>query len=122
MPSRGFVEKEQAEFFGEVKNKVATTNSSYTPDVTTQETHLVTMSGNVTVNAPSNTSFVNPGNKTCLVFVQDATGGRALSWNAAWRNAPSGLGATAAAGSRALFEFRWDGSNMQYVGGATAFA
>jgi hypothetical protein len=120
--SRALNKQQNEEFYGDDKPAQVTPGATHTLDVTQVETTVVTMTTNITVAAPTNTNKINAGNKTYLIFVQDASGGRTLTWNAAWRNAPSGLGGSATAGQRASFEFRWDGVSMQYTGGSTAFA
>lgn len=123
MVSRITNQRQQEEYFGHpLPYQNTNSGTSITPDVTLAESHVYTMTGNLTVGAPANTGTLGVGDKIYLVFVQDATAGRTLTWNAAYRNAPTGLGGSATAGQRASFEFRWDGVSMQYTGGSTAFA
>lgn len=66
---------------------------------------------------------INPppiGVSLILLFTQDGTGSRNLTYSSAWRNAPA-LGASGAAGATALLEFMYDGANYQFMGGATAW-
>lgn len=120
--ARAVTARVQEEMFGDAVPTKASASTSYAPDVSAAETHVVTLTGATTIAAPTGTAQMQPGTRFALVVVQDTTGGRALSWASNWRNAPSGLGGSAAANTRALFEFRFDGVNMQYVGGSTAFA
>ena len=121
--ARGVTARIQEEMYGDaIPTKIAASGASYAPDISTAESHTVTMTANLTVAAPGGTNQMQPGSRFALILIQDNTGSRTLTWNSAWRNAPSGLGSGAAAGSRALFEFRYDGVSMQYTGGATAFA
>ena len=121
MSNRANTEQWQNEMLGDLRpNIITASGATYVHDVTVVETAVVTLTANCTVGAPINTNQIRAGNRTCLIFVQDSTGGRTLAWNAAWRNAPALAAGTA--GQRACFEFRWDGVNMQLVGGAVAFA
>lgn len=55
--------------------------ASFTPDFTADETRSVTLTGNITINAPT----VTQGQKIRLVLIQDATGSRTWSVNAAFK-------------------------------------
>lgn len=60
--------------------------ASYTPFPETTETAKITLTGNITINAPTiRSGAVLPGLPLAFVFVQDATGGRAVTFNAAYR-------------------------------------
>lgn len=121
--ARAVTARVQEEFFGDaLPTKIPASGANYTPDISSAEAHVVTMTANLTVAAPTGTAVMQPGTRFALVFIQDGTGSRTLAWNGAWRNAPSGLGGGAGAGARATFEFRYDGVSMQYTGGSTAFA
>jgi hypothetical protein len=81
---------------------------------------VFTLTAAATVGAPLSAAPI--GFKLFLEFVQDATAGRAVTWNAIYRNAPAIGGGSATAGQRASTEWRWDGVSWQFVGGSTAFA
>lgn len=55
--------------------------SSLTPVFTTFETRSVTLTGNVTIGAPT----VTVGQTIRLYLIQDATGSRTASWNSAYK-------------------------------------
>lgn len=121
--ARAVTARIQEEMFGDaIPTKVAASGASYAPDITTAEVHSIVMTAALTIAAPLGMTAMQPGARFALILIQDNTGGRTLTWNSAWRNAPSGLGSGAAPGSRATFEFRYDGVSMQYTGGSTGFA
>lgn len=55
--------------------------ASFTPDFVANETRDVTLTGNITVNAPT----VTAGQKIRLILIQDATGSRTWSVNSAFK-------------------------------------
>lgn len=121
--SRGRDDQAYVEFQGAVPHaSKGTQGATITPDANDREAIVYTMGAATTVAAPANSSSQPIGTKLYLVLVQDATAGRTLTWNATYRNAPSGLGGSATNGQRASFEFRYDGASWQYTGGSTAFA
>jgi DNA/RNA endonuclease YhcR with UshA esterase domain len=119
---RAVTENAQREFFGNVIPFVANAGASITPDSNRAETQAYTLTANTTVNAPANSIQPQIGMTLCLVLIQDATGGRTVAWNAAYRNVPAINGATATSGQRITIEFRFDGINWQCCGSSTAFA
>lgn len=60
--------------------------ASFTPVFTSFETLQVTLTGNITINAPT----VTNGQTVRLYLIQDATGSRTATWNAAW-HFPDGI-------------------------------
>jgi len=76
----------------------------------------VTLAGNRTLSAPSGTTPI-AGQFVSLLAIQDGTGGRTITWNAAYEfaldTAPT-LTATASLGD--LFTFRYNGSKWLEVG------
>jgi hypothetical protein len=76
----------------------------------------VTLAGNRTLSAPSGTTPI-AGQFVSLLIIQDGTGGRTITWNAAYEfaadTAPT-LTATASLGD--LFTFRYNGSKWLEVG------
>jgi len=76
----------------------------------------VTLGGNRTLSAPSGTTPIS-GQFVSLLAIQDGTGGRTISWNAAYEfaadTAPT-LTATANLGD--LFTFRYNGAKWLEVG------
>jgi hypothetical protein len=76
----------------------------------------VTLAGNRTLSAPSGTTPI-AGQFISLLIIQDGTGGRSITWNAAYEfaadTAPT-LTATASLGD--LFTFRYNGAKWLEVG------
>ena len=76
----------------------------------------VTLGGNRTLSAPSGTTPIS-GQFVSLLAIQDGTGGRTITWNAAYEfaadTAPT-LTATASLGD--LFTFRYNGAKWLEVG------
>ena len=91
-----------------------TDGSSITWDASTQDVAKVTLAGNRTLGAASNGTT---GQFISLLIIQDGTGSRTLTWNAAYEfaadTAPT-LTTTAAKGD--LFVFRYNGSKWLEVG------
>lgn len=69
--------------------------ATFTPVFTAFETRDVTLTGSITINAPT----VTAGQKIRLVLIQDATGSRIATWNAAfkWPAGQTGVLSTTAA-------------------------
>lgn len=63
--------------------------ASFTPVFTSSQTRSVTLTGGITINAPT----VTAGQRIRLVLIQDATGNRVATWNAAFAW-PSGVAGT----------------------------
>jgi len=80
----------------------------------TQDICKVTLGGNRTMGLPSNPTT---GQFISLLLIQDGTGGRTITWNAAYEfaldTAPT-LTATASLGD--LFTFRYNGAKWLEVG------
>ena len=91
-----------------------TDDSSITWDASTQDVAKVTLGGNRTLGSASNGTT---GQFISLLIIQDGTGSRTLTWNAAYEfasdTAPT-LTTTAAKGD--LFVFRYNGSKWLEVG------
>jgi len=91
-----------------------TDDSSITWDASTQDVAKVTLAGNRTLGSASNGTT---GQFISLLIIQDGTGSRTLTWNAAYEfasdTAPT-LTTTAAKGD--LFVFRYNGSKWLEVG------
>jgi hypothetical protein len=54
----------------------------FTPDLAQGRTVMMTLTDNITVNAPTGGST---GDQFTLIFIQDATGGRRITWDAEYR-------------------------------------
>jgi len=56
-----------------------TTNyaATVTPDLSTGHVHVINLTGNITVNRPIN---MKDGDRLAIIFIQDATGGRTVTW------------------------------------------
>lgn len=67
----------------------------------------VTLAGNRTLAAPTN---VNPKTSYCLIVKQDATGGRTLTWNAAYKFA-AGSVPSVSSGINAIDYFTFIGAS-----------
>ena len=91
-----------------------TDGSSITWDASTQDVAKVTLAGNRTLGAASNGTT---GQFISLLVIQDGTGSRTLTWNAAYEfasdTAPT-LTTTANLGD--VFVFRYNGSKWLEVG------
>ena len=91
-----------------------TDGSSITWDASTQDVAKVTLAGNRTLGAASNATT---GQFISLLVIQDGTGSRTLTWNAAYEfasdTAPT-LTTTANLGD--VFVFRYNGSKWLEVG------
>jgi hypothetical protein len=70
-----------------------------------------TLTGGTTVPAPTNPQ---PGQVLEFAFLQDGTGGRVVTWNAAFKKAADGAGT---ANQRASTRFLYDGTNWIQQGG-----
>lgn len=79
--------------------------ASVTPDPYKGGTVLMTLTGNLTINAPSNPYA---GQRLQFVFTQDATGGRTVTFAAAFKTAWT---PTTTANARNVIEFVHDGAN-----------
>ena len=120
---RGNIIQAQNEFDGYPQPKsVAAAGAAPIVYAGLAETYVLTLTAATTVGVPAQSTTCPPGTTLCLIFVQDATAGRTLAFNAIFRNAPSISGGAATAGQRCSTEWRWDGVSWQYTGGSTAFA
>ena len=88
--------------------------STITWNAATQEVCKVTLAGNRTMAAPTNSTT---GQFISILVIQDGTGGRTISWNAVFEfttdTAPT-LTATASKGD--VFVFRYNGAKWLEVG------
>ena len=88
--------------------------STITWNAATQEVCKVTLAGNRTMAAPTNSTT---GQFISILVIQDGTGGRTISWNAVFEfttdTAPT-LTTTAAKGD--IFVFRYNGAKLLEVG------
>jgi hypothetical protein len=93
-----------------------TDGATITWDVIDSPVAKVTLAGNRTLSAPSGTTPIS-GQFVSLLIIQDGTGGRTITWNAAYEfaadTAPT-LTATASLGD--LFTFRYNGAKWLEVG------
>ena len=92
-----------------------TDGSTVAWDVSASPIAKLTLGGNRTLSAPTNA--VGSGQYISLLLIQDGTGSRTLTWNAAYEftadTAPT-LTTTASKGD--LFTFRYNGSKWLEVG------
>jgi hypothetical protein len=75
------------------------------------------LTGNVTIGAVANPM---PGQRLFFLFTQDGTGGRTVTWNAAYKHSWSDTGNTA--GLRASITMVYDGTGWVQVGAQRAWA
>lgn len=99
----------------------ATKSTAYaatvTPDASVSGTWVVgALTGNIIIAAPTNAAT---GQRLTMVFTQDGTGGRTITWNAVFKKAADGAGGASTKGSTS---FMYDGTNWVQVGGALAWA
>jgi hypothetical protein len=89
-------------------------NASFTPNWRDGRTiNFGALTANTTINVPatgSGTSTVPTGTQMTILFTQDATGGRTLTWNAIFLRS-SNLASSGTAGQRASITFVYDGTN-----------
>jgi len=84
-------------------------------DVSTSPIAKVTLGGNRTLAAPSNA--VGSGQYISLLVIQDGTGSRTLTWNAAYEfTADTAPTLTTTANYGDLFTFRYNGTKWLEVG------
>lgn len=85
--------------------------ASYTPDSARGDITFSSLTGNMTVNANSTAVAPIDGQTLTFIFIQDATGGRSITWNAGWKGATlTGAGTSS---QRAVVTFRF--SATQWV-------
>ncbi len=91
-----------------------TDGSTVSWDVSTEDVAKVTLTNNVTFDAPSNPTT---GQYISIVCIQDGTGSRTIAWNAVFEfkddTAPT---ATTTASKGDMFTFRYNGSKWLEVG------
>ena len=98
------------------------TSTTPAPDCSKGLTQSWTQNASVTWGAPTNTTGLNVGDVLTLAVTKDANGtARTTAWNATYRDAPT-IASTSTSGAKGTWNFMWDGTNWQYVGGSTAFA
>lgn len=109
MPSRN---DETVQAVRRVNRVVANTvTTAYTPDFSDGDTHILTVGGNLTIAAPIGLPGAPKGRRTIrylrFVIIQDGTGGRTVTWNAAFKVVWSNTGNTA--NLRSSISFAYDG-------------
>lgn len=87
------------------------TAGAITPNASTQTFETLTLTANLTVNAPSNPA---QGTQMTYSFIQDSTGGRTITWNSVFHGV-SGL-ATGTAGQMIMIDFRYNGTYWVAIG------
>lgn len=94
----------------------ATFAATYTPNVSKPKTIItMTLTGNLTVAAPIG---ARRGMQLTFVFVQDGTGGRTITWNAAFAAAANGAGTSNQVGCTTFF---YNGTRWVQDSAALAF-
>ena len=97
-----------------IAESTLTDGATVTWDMSTQSVCKLTLGGNRTISAPTNGST---GQFASILVIQDGTGSRSLTWNAAYEfasdTAPT-LTTTASLGD--LFTFRYNGTKWLEVG------
>jgi len=90
--------------------------AAITPDLSLGTNIVVgALTGNLTINAPTN---VVKGETLDIALVQDATGGRTITWDAVFKKAADGAGS---ANQKASTSFMFDGTHWIQRGGALAW-
>ena len=84
-------------------------------DVSTSPVAKVTLGGNRTISAPSNSA--GAGQFISLLVIQDGTGSRTLTWNAVYEFASDTAPTLTTTGGKGdLFVFRYNGTKWLEVG------
>lgn len=89
--------------------------ASFTPNWRDgRTTNVGVLTAAITINAPTSnpgyTSTIPAGTQMTFLLTQDATGGRAITWNAVFLRSTA-LAASGTANQRASISFAWDGTN-----------
>ena len=89
--------------------------SSYTPNSTYGNVVFGSpyLNSNLTINADAPTATPIDGQTITFTLIQDATGGRTVTWNAAWKGAS--LTSAGTANQRAQVTFRYSGGIWQQI-------
>jgi len=90
---------------GRVDTNVANSGTSYTPFAGLYAHHILTLNNNVTIGAP--TGATN-GDVLNFTLIQDGTGGRTVTWNAAFKVSCS---LTTTLSTKSGISFRYDGTH-----------
>lgn len=91
--------------------------ATITPDAALGERVIVgTLTGNLTINAPTNP---RSGGMLVFCFTQDATGGRTITWNAAFKKAADTAGT---ANQKGATSFVYDEANWVQAAGMLGWA
>lgn len=88
--------------------------ATLTPNVTNGFTQVTAMTGALTINAPTTSTPISLGDEFIIAFVQDATGGRIITWNPIWKAVT--LTGAGTAGQKAVVTFKYDGSAFVQTG------
>jgi hypothetical protein len=80
--------------------------NAITPTPAAGNLHTTAMTGNSTLNAPAVTPIL--GLRWSVWLLQDGTGGRTITWNAAYKGVT--LAASGTANQKAIVDFVWDGT------------
>lgn len=88
--------------------------ATYVPDPYSGTTEM-TLTGNITINVPTNTPFV-PGLTMTLILIQDATGGRTTTFGAGYK---VNWTPVTTANLRNIITFMYDGTNWNQISSAT---
>ena len=99
--------------------QVGTFASTYTPNPMLGRLLELTLTGNITINIPTNTYMGGIGNQITFLFIQDGTGGRTVSWHAVFKQGWSDTGNTA--DKRSTITFEWDGTTFNQVGAQSPY-
>ncbi len=96
---------------GYTRTQTDTFAASYTPDPTSVEGHEITLTANITVN---NVATPKAGQLLTLIFTQDATGSRTVTWGSAYKiRSGFTISATASSVSSACFIYTAAGAWVQ---------
>ena len=90
--------------------------SSHAPDVGLGKIFILTATGNFTVNAQTNAL---DGDEITIIIIQDATGGRTVTWNSVFKQEWSDTGNTA--NLRSAIRFIFDGTDWNQIAKQTGY-
>jgi hypothetical protein len=107
----------QTEAVPNIRSQSPTFAASYTPDPSLGAFIQIALSGNITIDPPS--GLPRAGDELEFRFLQDATGGRTVTWDATFKNSYSNTGNTAS--KELTIRFRYTGIKWMQVGASSGW-
>lgn len=86
----------------------------YTPDLTAGDVKAVTLTGNITVNLPTNSPSVIAGQTVTFIWIQDGTGGRTVTYNGNYKLGNAAAMVTTAS-TATVDTFTYDGALWRMI-------